>query len=124
MLQRDGGPIVRTSLNQRLCAVDELPDGGAGAVDAEIDGEACSLVLTRQGDQVQVFHNVCPHAGRRLDWAPGKFLVDKGRLVCAVHGAMFQGDDGLCVGGPCRGQSLVRVESLVSAGVVYRVVPG
>ncbi|MFC4729428.1 Rieske (2Fe-2S) protein [Coralloluteibacterium thermophilus] len=78
--------------------------------EATVAGEPASLVLIRVEGQVRAWHNVCPHAGRRLDWAPGRFLVDKaGHLVCAAHGASFRRADGLCVAGPCKGQSLVAV---------------
>jgi len=59
------------------------------------------------GGSFHAIKNVCPHAGRRLDWAPGKFLVTKdGLLVCAVHGATFELESGVCVAGPCRGEVL------------------
>lgn len=119
MLQSGDRPIVRTSLNPPLCRIDAIPEDGALAAEAMLDGEACDLLLTRDGDQVHCFHNVCPHAGRRLDWAPGRFLVDKGLLVCAVHGAMFRRGDGECVSGPCRGQSLAEVAVEVRDGAVH-----
>lgn len=74
-----------------------------------VDGELQSLILRRHGEQLQAWLNICPHAGRRLDWAPGKFLVDQGRLVCAAHGASFELERGVCVAGPCKGASLVPV---------------
>ncbi|MFY2763587.1 Rieske (2Fe-2S) protein [Arenimonas sp. MALMAid1274] len=86
-----------------------LPPEGLSEIEAAIDGETQSLVLLRRGERLQAWLNVCPHAGRRLDWAPGKFLVDQGRLVCAAHGASFELEQGLCVAGPCRGASLVPV---------------
>ncbi|ENZ94595.1 hypothetical protein O1K_15374 [Xanthomonas fragariae LMG 25863] len=53
---------------------------------------------------------ICLHAGRRLDWAPGQFLKTKGgHLVCAAHGAAFELSSGECISGPCRGQSLLTV---------------
>ena len=56
-----------------------------------LDIDAESLVLHRDGDSVRAWLNVCPHAGRRLDWAPGQFLKSKqGQLVCAAHGASFE----------------------------------
>jgi len=119
MLQSGDRSIVRTSLNPPLCRVDAIPEDGVLAAEAMIDGEACDLLLTREAGEVRAFHNVCPHAGRRLDWAPGRFLVDKGLLVCAVHGAMFRRDDGECVSGPCRGQSLVPVPVDVCEGQVH-----
>jgi nitrite reductase/ring-hydroxylating ferredoxin subunit len=70
------------------------------------------LILVRTGAAVAAYHNECPHAGRRLDYAPGKFLIDDGQLICAAHGATFRIETGQCSGGPCRGASLrsVRVE--------------
>jgi nitrite reductase/ring-hydroxylating ferredoxin subunit len=92
-----------------LCAIDEVPEGGALDVVADVDGTSESLIVLRRGDDVAAFLNVCPHAGRRLDWAPGRFLIDQGRLVCAAHGACFSVPDGACVSGPCRGQRLTEV---------------
>lgn len=85
----------------------DLADGGFGEVEATIDGDSESLVLHRQGNVVRAWMNICPHAGRRLDWAPGQFLKSReGQLVCAAHGASFELHGGQCVAGPCRGESL------------------
>ncbi|HEU0152547.1 MAG TPA: Rieske (2Fe-2S) protein [Arenimonas sp.] len=93
-----------------------MPPEGLSEAEVEIDGEPQSLVVRRHGDQVKAWLNVCPHAGRRLDWAPGRFLVDQGRLVCAAHGASFEMERGECVAGPCRGASLVAVDVTVDGG--------
>lgn len=89
-----------------LCPVAMIPDGGVHAVTVTLSTGPVSVLLTRLGDRVQAFHNECPHAGRRLDWAPNRFLMEHGHVICASHGAAFTLDTGLCVGGPCRGQSL------------------
>ena len=95
---------------------DALPESVPVEVEAEIDGAPESLVLLRAGDTVRAWLNVCPHAGRRLDWAPGKFLVSKeGHLVCAAHGASFELEGGVCVAGPCRGDSLRAVAVVTDA---------
>lgn len=91
---------------------------GAHAAEASIAGVIEPLIVLRRGNDVRAFLNVCPHAGRRLDWAPGEFLVDQGLLVCASHGASFSVPDGECVSGPCRGQSLTPVAVRVSEGDV------
>ncbi len=92
-------------------ALDALPPGGLHEVEAMVEGDAESLILHRAEDGgVRAWLNVCPHAGRRLDWAPGQFLRSKdGLLVCAVHGASFELQRGECVAGPCRGESLREV---------------
>ncbi len=102
-----------------LIAFDAIPDGGFAEVEAVVDGEAESLILHRDGDAVRAWLNVCPHAGRRLDWSPGQFLKSKdGLLVCAVHGASFELVDGGCVAGPCRGEALRVVDVDVHEAMV------
>ena len=103
-----------------LIALDAIPDGGFAEVEAVVDdGDAESLLLHRDGERVRAWLNICPHAGRRLDWAPGQFLKSKdGLLVCAAHGASFELDGGTCVAGPCRGEALRAVAVEVDAGQV------
>ena len=103
-----------------LLALEAIEDGGLVEVEATVEGDAESLILHRDGERVRAWFNVCPHAGRRLDWAPGKFLKSKdGLLVCAAHGASFELGGGECVAGPCRGQSLREVALEVREGGVF-----
>lgn len=95
------------SVSGSLIRLAELPPEGLSEIELAVDGELQSIVLRRSGERVQAWLNICPHAGRRLDYAPGKFLLDQGRLVCAAHGASFEMEQGVCVAGPCRGASLV-----------------
>jgi nitrite reductase/ring-hydroxylating ferredoxin subunit len=101
-------------LKQLLCRIDEIPVNGVHAVEAGED----SILLTCVDGQARAFHNVCPHAGRRLDWSPGHFLVEDGRIVCAAHGAMFDRTDGRCVAGPARGSGLSPIAITVEDGAV------
>ena len=102
----------------QLITLDSIEDGGFAEAEALIEGDAESLIIHRTGDNVRAWLNVCPHAGRRLDWAPGKFLISKGALICAAHGASFTASTGWCIGGPCRGQELRRVAVAVVDGEV------
>lgn len=103
-----------------LIPITQMADGSLVEVEATIGGDAESLILLRDGDQVRAWLNICPHAGRRLDWAPGEFLKSKdGLLVCAAHGASFELLHGECVGGPCRGESLRAVAVEVREGAVW-----
>lgn len=103
------------SVSGTLIHLAAWPPEGLSETEVELDGERQSLVLLRAGGSLKAWLNVCPHAGRRLDWAPGKFLVDQGRLVCAAHGASFELGAGECVAGPCRGASLTAVAVVVDA---------
>ena len=103
-----------------LVTLAALPEGEVVGLDAEIDGEVEALMLVRDGDAVRAWANACPHAGRRLDWAPGRFLRTKtGGLVCAVHGATFELEGGVCLAGPCRGDALRSVPIEVRDGAVW-----
>jgi len=114
--------IVMGSLNQKpLVGLESLADGALAEVVAELEpGQEESLVLFRDGQAVRAWLNVCPHAGRRLDWAPGQFLKSRdGHLVCAAHGASFELGGGQCVAGPCRGESLRQVAVEVRDGQLW-----
>ncbi|CRD61602.1 Rieske (2Fe-2S) protein [Stenotrophomonas thermophila] len=103
-----------------LIALDAIADGAFAEVEAVVNGDAESLVLYRDGAQVRAFLNICPHAGRRLDWAPGQFLKSReGHLVCAAHGASFMLDSGDCIAGPCKGDRLRAVPVDIRDGQVY-----
>lgn len=123
-LNRDGDPADADTQVPRpecLARLEQIEDGGFLEVEAVLPGgDAESLILHRDGDAVRAWLNVCPHAGRRLDWAPGRFLKSKaGELVCAVHGATFELQGGVCVAGPCRGDSLKALAVEVTDGGVH-----
>lgn len=93
-----------------LATLSSLEDGEFIEVEALVDGLPESIILLRDGDGARAWLNICPHAGRRLDWAPGKFLKSReGGLVCAAHGASFESREGVCIAGPCRGDRLRQV---------------
>lgn len=92
---------------QRLCTLEEIPDGDAIGVSTP-QGE---VVVVRQGREVFAYRNQCPHLGIELNFQPDVFLdLDHRYIQCANHGALFQIEDGLCVFGPCQGESLVPLQ--------------
>ena len=121
MAAEDVSEALKEGAGDPLLALDRLPEGGFAEAEGLVDGEAESLILHRDAaGGVRAWLNVCPHAGRRLDWAPGQFLVSKeGLLVCAVHGASFETTGGVCEAGPCRGESLRAVAVDVRDGAVW-----
>ncbi len=100
-----------------LCRLDDVPDGGAIAVDIDSSTGGFNLILLRRGEQLFAYHNECPHAGRRLDWSPGKFLVKDASVICAAHGATFDVTSGAVIAGPCR-NGLVPMPLRVVDGLV------
>jgi len=106
-------------VRKSLCRLDAIEDGGAIAVEVESSTGGFCLILLRQGERVFAYHNECPHAGRRLDFAPGRFLLESGQIICAAHGASFFIESGACYSGPCRGSGLASVRVVVADGEVW-----
>jgi nitrite reductase/ring-hydroxylating ferredoxin subunit len=76
--------------------------------------------VVRQGDAVFAYQNHCMHAGHPLNWMPDSFLTpDRGKIICASHGAIYEIDTGLCVSEPCRGKSLRAVDAEIRDGEIY-----
>ena len=68
------------------------------------------LVLVKKAGQLYLYKNICPHLGVNLEYMEDEFLdVDKAYIICSNHSALFRIDSGLCISGPCQGQSLEAV---------------
>ncbi|HKL52612.1 MAG TPA: Rieske (2Fe-2S) protein [Wenzhouxiangellaceae bacterium] len=99
--------MTSESGKQFLLSSSKLAEGAFREACLERDDNPLWLVITRQQGTPRAWLNVCPHAGRALNWGPDKFLTDEsGRLVCAAHGAVFEPADGACISGPCQGAAL------------------
>ena len=69
------------------------------------------VIVSAHAGNTHAYKNVCPHAGTPLNAQHEKIVAKEGQfLVCSAHGAIFETATGLCVGGPCSGASLTRVE--------------
>ena len=98
-----------------LCQLDELPDGDGRGFELEQQ----ALVAVRRGDAVYVYLNRCPHRGIRLEWQPDQFLdYERQFIQCAMHGALFSIDSGVCIAGPCPGDKLDAVPCRIEQGRV------
>lgn len=111
-----------------LCASEEVPEGqylefrlsrnDLATIDEHL--RPLDLIVTRHLGTLRAWLNVCPHQGRSLSLAPGRFITDdQNRLVCCVHGAVFEPDQGLCVQGPCANASLTSISIAEREGQVY-----
>ena len=99
-----------------MCSIEEIPPGSARGY--AIAGRQV-IVVRSSADTVAVFLNRCPHLGVPLHWERDDFLDLEGTFLrCATHGALFEKDSGLCVLGPCRGESLWSLDSALVDGAV------
>jgi nitrite reductase/ring-hydroxylating ferredoxin subunit len=63
--------------------------------------------------------NRCRHMTTPLDFIRDEFLSEDRRyLMCYTHGALYEPATGLCVAGPCKGESLYRLPLIVNHGEV------
>jgi nitrite reductase/ring-hydroxylating ferredoxin subunit len=105
-------------MSAALCPLAEVTEAGKEVM-IENQGRRSYLMLFRKADEVLGYHNVCPHQGRNLNYAPDRFLFDpQGRLVCPHHGAVFEVASGNCVQGPCQGAALRQVALRIEGGQV------
>jgi len=101
-----------------LCPQTEVGAEGKEVIHVN-QGKPCYLMLFEKGGEILGYHNVCPHQGRNLNYAPDRFLFDpRGQLVCPHHGALFDVTSGLCLQGPCQGAALQKVGLRIENGHV------
>ncbi len=106
-------------LERVICPLHELGDPGArgftmGAGDWPLRG-----FVVRRGAIVRAYVNHCPHAGFPLNWQADQFLAPHAPLIlCVMHGALFDIEDGRCVSGPCEGLALHPLPVSVQQGYV------
>jgi nitrite reductase/ring-hydroxylating ferredoxin subunit len=101
-----------------LCPIADLPPGGELAF-APATANAPPLFAIHGPEGPVTYINACPHLGLPLDWKPGKFLTADGtHILCATHAAEFRITDGLCLRGPCRGDTLTKVPCTVVNGTL------
>lgn len=94
-----------------LCHIDTIAEGESKGF--EVDGQA--IFIVHKQNLFHAYRNSCPHLGINLEWQDDQFLDADGSLIqCAMHGALFLIDSGLCIAGPCQGQRLKVVEHRIN----------
>lgn len=96
-----------------LCTVADLAEN----VGRSFRTPAGEVILVARDGQVHAWQNSCPHLGINLEFNPDEFMDSEGHyLICSNHGALFRVEDGVCVSGPCQGESLLPVAIRVTEG--------
>jgi nitrite reductase/ring-hydroxylating ferredoxin subunit len=108
---RSGGRVI--------ARVDELEAGSVKKFwiicqQYRVDG----FLINDQGS-FHAYVNRCRHMQTPLDFIRDQFLSEDNRhLMCYTHGALYEFASGLCIGGPCKGESLYRLPVRVDHGQV------
>jgi len=108
-----------------VCATDAIERGGARAfslsrIDESGEGRPFPIVIVRSHHNDYFgYVNSCPHEGVWLNIGSGQFFTpDHVFLKCGRHGAVFEIDTGLCIGGLCHGSSLQPIALAIVDGDV------
>lgn len=99
-----------------------MAEGGSRGFDPFGAGRDTLLVVRWRG-VLSAWSNRCPHLDVAMQYRKDRFMSGDGQhVVCFAHGALFRPDTGLCVLGPCLGQSLQpQVLSLDEHGGIWLV---
>ena len=104
----------------RILEENDLDDGESRKFVLEAKGERQECFVLRWHGHLQAYVNRCRHTSMTLDWVENQFLTNDGELIlCPTHGALFEPDTGICVGGPAYGKALHRVPLVERDGRVY-----
>ena len=94
-----------------LCKLSDIPEGGSKGFELESVEGTTEYFVVRKGSKVYAYENSCPHTSAPLDWIKDRFIdKDSGHILCATHGALFNIETGLCMVGPCVGDSLIPID--------------
>lgn len=111
-----------TIMKHSLGAASEISAGGSKQYTLELGGEMLELFVVERHGQYHAYQNRCPHIGVQLNWQPDMFLnYEHTHIQCTTHGAQFQVEDGLCIWGPCSGESLQKLELISEDGCLFLV---
>lgn len=104
-----------------LCAQSEIEDRNAREFSFGEGRDTFFMLVTRRDGELHGYVNSCPHFQLRLN-SPNNpervMTLDRERLKCAHHLALFDPLTGLCVDGPAKGDCLIRVPLELSGGRV------
>ncbi len=108
-----------------ICRAESIAPGAAKAfslsrLTPEGEGKPFPIVIVRtKANNYVGYVNTCPHQGTWLNIGSGEFFTeDRAFLRCGRHGATFEVETGLCVGGPCKDKGLETVAVAVIDGEV------
>ena len=84
------------------------------------EGEVIPAFVIKYDYQFFAYKNKCGHIAVQLDYMPGDFFNDDGNtLMCATHGAEYAPDTGACLGGPCYGVGLEKLDIIEQEGQLF-----
>jgi len=82
-------------------------DPSTASFSVKIRGKIIKGFVVRKGAFFYAYQNLCKHLPVTLDLNDNSFFNhDKTLLQCQMHGALYEMESGLCIGGPCESARL------------------
>lgn len=111
--------LMATPAGIKLGPLDTIGDGAARNFVLQMRAGRFHGFVVRRGDDVYGYVDRCPHMGLPLAQTLDAYLTPDGQHVaCSWHGALFDVQDGACLGGPCTGQHLTPWPVTVRDGLI------
>ncbi len=105
---------------ERIFDENELAEMEAKGYIGRVAGMQRNIFAVRREGEIYVYLNQCPHVNSLIDHIQGQFFAPDGvHLRCGMHGAIFRIEDGVCIDGPCEGESLQRLPIEIRDGGVF-----
>ncbi|MEI6868770.1 MAG: Rieske 2Fe-2S domain-containing protein [Methylophilaceae bacterium] len=83
------------------------------------DAKQSGFVVFFEG-MYYAYLNQCRHMPIELDYKPNEFMDDENQwIVCSTHGAIYHPASGECISGPCRGETLHKLNVTESNDVLW-----
>lgn len=107
---------------KQIALANELTEGKTLKVQFTRGGKLVDAFVARFRGQLVAYENLCRHLPLTLDYDDDRFFSRDGKhFICQTHGAIYDPVTGLCVRGPCQGESLKPLKIEVRGGAVWLV---
>jgi nitrite reductase/ring-hydroxylating ferredoxin subunit len=100
----------------------DLKESGTLKFQFTHNGRPADGFLARFQGNLVAYENRCRHLPLKLDYDDGRFFTRDGHhFICQTHNAIYEPLTGLCIQGPCEGESLKPLKIEVVKGEIWLV---
>ncbi|MDB6027878.1 MAG: Rieske (2Fe-2S) domain protein [Verrucomicrobiales bacterium] len=104
----------------KIVGESEVAEGKSVKFRFERKGKYVDGFVARFQGELVAFENKCRHLPLSLDYGDNQFFSRDGKhLICQTHGAIYEPISGLCVRGPCDGESLKPIKIEIRNGAIW-----
>lgn len=113
-------PLLIRLFMYLICKTSDLKPGVAEIYSVQCQEKYISAIIVIHQGKVFAYENRCPHNWRTLDSLASNINSGCRQYIqCSSHFAQFRKNDGYCEYGPCKGQSLIKLEICIKDDHVY-----